>query len=146
MPYFRRKKVIEILRDELLEAKVDLRTSTLVLGRGRHQLAGQNIERCALVRHQSLSVREASETDLINLETTEHKAPVDTPNPGVSRGRAEVVSWEVVASGSVVIPPLSQAILIGKIRRGSIRDVPREVVVEPVSVWTPGAYVARIVS
>jgi hypothetical protein len=49
-----------------------------------------------------------------------------------------------VASGSVVIPPLSQAIVIGKIRRGSIRDVPREVVVEPVSVGTPGAYVARV--
>jgi hypothetical protein len=83
--------------------------STLVLGRGRHQLATQEVERCALVRRHPRSVRDASETDLINPEMTENKAQVDTPIPGVSRGRADVVSWEVVASGSVVIPPLSQA-------------------------------------
>jgi transposase InsO family protein len=129
-----------------MEAKVDLRTSTLVLGRSRHQLAGQEVERCALVRRHPHSVREASQTDLINPETTGPKAPVGTPTPGISRGRADVVSWEVVASGPVVIPPLSQAIVVGKIKRGSIRDVPREVMVEPVSVGTPGAYVARVVS
>jgi hypothetical protein len=41
---------------------------------------------------------------------------------------------------------LSQGIVVGKMRGTSNSDVPREVLVEPVGIGTPGAYVARVAS
>ena len=50
-----------------------------------------------------------------------------------------------MASGPVVLPPLSQGI-VGKMRGRSNLDVPLEVLVEPVGIGTPGAYVAQVAS
>jgi hypothetical protein len=41
---------VDILRH--MEARVDLRTSTLLIGRERHQLSGQEAERCHLIGRQ----------------------------------------------------------------------------------------------
>jgi hypothetical protein len=49
---------VDVLRR--MEASVDLRTSTLVLGRTSHRLSGQEVERCALINRQPQAVREAS--------------------------------------------------------------------------------------
>jgi hypothetical protein len=129
-----------------MEAKVDIRTSTLVIGRNRHQLAGQEVERCAIVRHHPLIVREASETGLITPETTGSEAPVGTLVPGLSSGGSDIGGWDVVASGSVAFSPLSQGIVVGKMRSRGNMVAPRETLVEPVSIGTPRAYVARGVS
>jgi hypothetical protein len=119
-----------------MEAKVDIRTSTLVLGRNRHRLAGQEIEQCALVCRHPRIVREALEMGLITPETTGPKAPVGTPIPGLSSGGSDIGGWDVV------LPPLSQGIVVGNMRGRSNMDVPREVLMEPVRIETPGAYVA----
>jgi len=129
-----------------MEARVDLRTSTLVLGRTSHRLMGQEVERCALINRQPQAVGKTSGTGLMTPEATGPKASVGTPIPGLSPGGADIRVWDVVASGPVVLPPLSQEIVMGKMRGKDSIDVLREVLIEPVGVGTPGAYVARVAS
>ena len=71
---------------------------------------------------------------------------METPIPGLNSGGSDIRDWDVVASGPVVIHPLSQGIVVGKMRGRSSLEVPREVLVEPVGIGTPGAYVARVSS
>jgi hypothetical protein len=71
---------------------------------------------------------------------------VETPIPGLNSGDSDIRDWDVVASGPVVHPPLSQGIVIGKMRGRGIHEVPREVLVDPIGIGTPGAYVARVAS
>jgi hypothetical protein len=59
---------VDLLRR--MEARVDLRTSTLVLGRTSHRLTGQEVERCALINRQPQVVGEAPGTGLITPEPT----------------------------------------------------------------------------
>jgi len=87
-----------------------------------------------------------SGTGLITPEATGPKASVETPIPGLISGGSDICCWDVVASGPVILPPLSQGIFVGKIRGKNNLDVPREVLVEPVGMGTPGAYVARVAS
>jgi hypothetical protein len=58
---------LEALRRK--EAKADIRNIILVLGT-RHQLPGQEVERCALFQRPQRIFREASETGLITPETS----------------------------------------------------------------------------
>jgi len=88
-----------------MEAKVDLRTNTLVLGRTNHRLSGQEVERLALINRQTQAIREASGTDLITQEATGPKALVGTPIPGLNSGGSNIRYWGVEASGSV-LPPI----------------------------------------
>ena len=136
---------VDILKKKM-EAKVDLRTNTLFLRRSSHRLSGQEVERLALINREPQAGREASETGLITPEATEPKALVGTPIPGLNSGGPDILDWDVVASGPVVLPPLSQRIVIGKMRGWSSLKVPREVLVEPVGIGTPDAYVARVAS
>ena len=135
---------VDVLRR--MQARVDLRTSTLVLKRSSHRLSEQEAERCALISRQPQAAREMSGTGLITPETTELKASVETPIPGLSPGGYDSDRWEVVASGPVVLPPLSQGIVVGKLRCKEKLDIPQEILVEPVGIGTPGAYVARVAS
>jgi len=129
-----------------MEAKVDLRTSTLVLGRTSHRLSGQEVERLALINRHPQAGREASGTGLITPEATGPKASVGSPIPGLSSGGSDIRDWDVVASGPVVLPPLSEGTVVGKIRGRCSLAIPREVVVEPAGIGTPGAYVAQVAS
>jgi hypothetical protein len=56
----------------------------------------------------------------------------------------DIRGWDVVASGPVVLAPLSQGVCVCKIRGKDNLDVPREVLVETVGIGTPEAYVARV--
>jgi len=109
-------------------------------------LYGQEVERLALINRQPQAGREALGTDLIAPEATGPKALVETPIPGLNSGDSDIRDWDVVASGPVVHPPLSQGIVIGKMRGRGIHEVPREVLVDPIGIGTPGAYVARVAS
>ena len=51
-----------------------------------------------------------------------------------------------MASGPVVIPPMSEGIIVGKIRVRFSLAISQEVFVEPEGIGTPGAYVARFAS
>jgi len=51
-----------------------------------------------------------------------------------------------VATGPVVLPPLSKGLVAGKIRDRSSLEVPWEIFVEPVGIGRPGAYVTRAAS
>jgi hypothetical protein len=82
-----------------MEVRVDLWTSTLVLGRTSHRLSGQEVERRALINHQPQAVREASGTGLITPEMTGLNALVGKPIPGLSPGGSDIRGWDVVASG-----------------------------------------------
>jgi hypothetical protein len=103
-----------------MEAKVDLRSSTLVLGRTNHRLSGQEIERCALINRQPQAVRKVLGTGLITPEATRPQASVGTPIPGLSSGRSDFRGWEVVASGPVVLPHCHREYLWGKLEAGII--------------------------
>jgi hypothetical protein len=74
------------------EANVDLRTSTLVLGRKRYQLSEQEIERCQLVRRQYCLLQGASETGLINPEAFPDEQ-VEVPIPGLSQTLIAGTLW-----------------------------------------------------
>jgi hypothetical protein len=87
-----------------------------------------------------------SGTGMITPETTEQKASGETPIPGLSQGGSDSDRWEVVASGPVVLPPLSQGIVVGKPRCKEKLDIPQKILLEPVRIGTPGAYVARVAS
>ena len=116
---------VDVLRR--MQARVDLRTSTLVLKRSSHRLSEQEAERCALISRQPQAAREMSGTGLITPETTELKASVETPIPGLSPGGYDSDRWEVVASGPVVLPPLSQGIVVGKLRCKEKLDIPQDI-------------------
>ena len=51
-----------------------------------------------------------------------------------------------MASGPVVLPPLSEGIVVGKIKGRCSLAIPWEVLVEPAGIGTPGTYVARVAS
>ena len=103
-----------------MEARVDLRTSTLVLGRTSHRLSGQKVGQCALINRQPQAVREVSGAGLITPEPTGTKSSVGTPIPGLSSGRSDIRGWDIVASGPVILPLLSQGIIVGKRGAGII--------------------------
>jgi hypothetical protein len=44
-----------------------------------------------------------------------------------------------VALKSVVIPPLSEGLIIGKLKENHGVDLPGEVLIEPLGLGTPGA-------
>jgi len=127
-----------------MEATVDLRTSTLVLGRTSHRLSGQEEEQCTLINRQPWAVREASGTGLITPDTTGPKASVGTSISGLSPGGSDIRDWDVVASGPVVLPPLMQGIVVGKTRGRNNLDVPQGVLVKPKGIGMPGAHTARV--
>jgi hypothetical protein len=43
-------------------------------------------------------------------------------------------------------PSLSEGLVIGKIAKNNGVDLPREVLIEPLELGTPGAYIARVAS
>lgn len=45
-----------------------------------------------------------------------------------------------------MLPPLSEGLVIGKIEKKYSDDLPGEVLIEPLELGTPGAYVARVAS
>jgi hypothetical protein len=48
--------------------------------------------------------------------------------------------------GQLSSTPLSQGLVIGKIDKYKGVNLPREVLIEPLELGTPGAYVARVAS
>jgi hypothetical protein len=103
---------VDVLRH--MEASVDLRTSTLVLGRKRYQLSGQEVERCSFIRRQCRLLQVASEPGLINPEKALTDGQAEVPIPKLSPGETDFVCWNIVALGSVVLPPRSEGLVIGR--------------------------------
>jgi hypothetical protein len=64
----------------------------------------------------------------------------EMPLPGSNSGVSNNGSWKVVALGSVVLPPLSEGLVIGKIKGNYGGDLPGEVLIVPIGLGTPGAY------
>jgi hypothetical protein len=98
------------------------------------------------INRQPQAVGEVSGTGLITPETIRPVASVGTPTPGLNSGRSDISGWEGVASGPVVLPPLSRGTVVGKLKAMHKIYVPWEVLVHTVERGTPGAYVARVVS
>ena len=67
-----------------------------------------------LINRQPQAVREASGTDLTIPEATGPKVFVGKPIPGLSSGGTNIRDWDFVASGPVVLPPLSEGIGVGE--------------------------------
>jgi hypothetical protein len=124
-----------------MEARVDLRTSTLVLGRTSYRLSGQKVEQCALIRRQPQVATGASEPGLINPGATRLDVSAGIPIPESSPGGPDIDSWSVVAHGPIVLPPLPEGLVIGKIEKYNTANLPGKILDE-----TPGAYVARVAS
>jgi hypothetical protein len=88
----------------------------------------------------------ASEPGLINPEKALTDGQAEVSIPGLSPGGTDFDCWSVVALGSAVLPPFSEGLVIGKIEKYNGVDLPREVLIEPLGLGTPGAYVARVAS
>ena len=129
-----------------MEASIDFRTSTLLLGRKRYQLSDHEVERCQTIRRQNRPSQGTPEAGL----RTPLKAPstgqVEEPIPGSNPGGVAIDSWNVVALGSVMLPPLSEGLVIGRIEKNHQEVLPGDVLIEPLGLGTPGAYVARVAS
>jgi hypothetical protein len=136
---------VDVLRR--MEARVDLRTSTLLLGRKRYQLSGHEVERCQFIGRQGRPMQEAPEPGLRTPRKASPRGQAkQTSLLGSNSGGVDVDSWNVVTLESVVLPPLSEGLVIGKIEKYYGVNLPGEVLVEPLGLGTPGAYVARVVS
>jgi hypothetical protein len=68
------------------------------------------------------------------------------PLLGSNSGGTNNGCWHVVAFESVILPPHSEGLVIGKIKGYNDKELPGEVLVEPLELGTPGAYVARVMS
>jgi hypothetical protein len=60
----------------------------------------------------------------------------------LNSGGTDVDFLKVVAEGSVVLPPRSEGLVIGRIEIKNWADLPGEVLIEHLGLGTPGAYVA----
>jgi hypothetical protein len=88
----------------------------------------------------------ASEAGLINPKKKLPRGQAEMPLPGLNSGGSNNGCWNVVALGSVAIPPLSEGLVIGKIKGNYGGDLPGEVLIEPLGLGTPAAYMARVAS
>jgi hypothetical protein len=93
---------VDVLRN--MEASVNLRISTLVLGRKFYRLSGQEVDRCQLIQCQCRPLQEVSNTGLINPETALMDRQAEVPIPGLSPGGPDIDCWNIVALGSVIFP------------------------------------------
>lgn len=125
-----------------MEARVDLRTSTLVTGRTSFRLSGQEAACCDLLQHEPQAAGQAPRMGLITPEANEQNAPVGSPIPGLNPRGPDGSSWNVLTQGSVILPPGSQGLVIWKLAKQGAVDVPQEILIEPIGLGTPGAYVA----
>jgi hypothetical protein len=108
-----------------MEARVDLRTSTLVLGRTSYQFSGQEVERCAVIRRQPQAATGVSGSGLINPGTTHPDVSAESPIPGLNSGGSDIDSWRVVAHGPIVPPPpLSEGVSVGRLEYVGGGDFP----------------------
>jgi hypothetical protein len=125
---------------------VDLRTSTLLIGKKRYQLSGQNDGEGEVTRHQWHQRQEASETGLANPTETSSLGQAEMPLSGSNSRGMTNDCWDVVALESVILPPHAEGLVIGRLKGYKGEKLPGEVLVEPHELGTPGAYVARVVS
>jgi len=82
-----------------------LRTITLFLGWTILRLHRQELQLLALINRQPPANREATGKALITPEATGPKAIVGTRNPRLNSAGSDILDWDVVSSGSVVLPP-----------------------------------------
>jgi hypothetical protein len=74
---------------------VELRTSALFLRRERHQLSGQEVERCRSVRRQRRPPPEASDTGMITPETALKEGQVEVPTLGLNSGSPILIAGKL---------------------------------------------------
>ena len=105
-------------------------------------MSGEEVKWFALLNRQPQAVREVLGIGLITPEMTGPEASVGTPIPRLSLRASDIRGLDIAASGLVVVTQLSQGVVVGKRRVWNNVDVPQEVLVEPVEIGMPGAYVA----
>jgi len=148
-----------------VEAKVDLCSGGLIVGRRRYDLSGLECQDRGLPQVSVMkpvaendrdgedlitptgSTANASATgqqgagrlDSLNCREMNPDCPTDSKH---SHNTCSIVCAQMVA-----IPPKSRAVVMGRLSRGGqVQNLPRSVVVEPVTTQNPGVYVARVVS
>jgi hypothetical protein len=135
---------VDVLRN--MEARIDFRTSMLSIGRKRYSLLGQDGERSRENHHQCRQMSEVSEPGLASSKKIPSQAKAEMSTPKLSSRGTDTEYWNVVVFESVVLPPLSEGLVIGKIESRLGTDVSGEVLVEPRGLPTPGAFGARVLS
>jgi hypothetical protein len=136
---------VDILR--YMEARMDLRSSELVVGKTRYPLQGleAKIGEGASSRQSHLR-RVKSATGQATPMTINHREePCSSPSQGRSREHPDHV-WSVTTFESTILPPMSQVLLVAKIRGPRELSFPKEVLIEPQGTGISGTYVPRVVS
>jgi hypothetical protein len=70
----------------------------------------------------------------------------EVPIPGLRLGGPDIDSWSVVAHGPIVLPLLSEGLVIRKIKKYNRANLPREILVKLIGLGMPSVYVARMAS
>jgi len=70
-------------------------------------------------------------------EATGSKALVGKHIVGLNSGGSDIRDWDLVASGPLILPPLSKGIIVGKMRGRCSLEAPREILVEPIGISMP---------
>jgi predicted aspartyl protease len=116
---------VDILRH--MGARVDLRTSTLLIGKKRHQLSGQTDGEGEGTRHQWHQRQVASEPGLANPTETSSLGQAEMPLSGSNSKGMTNDCWDVVAFESVILPPHAEGLVIGRLKGYKGEKLPGEV-------------------
>jgi hypothetical protein len=114
-----------------MEARVDLRTSELVVGRTRYPLQGFEAKIGEESSRQPHLRSVKSRTGPATPEKIIHGEEADSsPSQGRSREHPDGV-WNVMTSESTILHPMSQVLVVAKIKGKKGMHFPEEVITEP---------------
>jgi hypothetical protein len=135
---------VDILK--YMEARVDLRTNELVVGKTRYPLRGleanigEESSRQPHLRCVNLQTGPAIPEAVNHEEDTG-----SSPSVGRSREHPDRVR-SVTTLESTILPPMSQVLVVAKLRNTRELNLPSEVLTEPCEIGISGIYVARSLS
>jgi hypothetical protein len=129
-----------------MEARVHLRTNELVVGETQYPLRGLEAKIGEESSRQPRLRCVNSQTGPAIHEAINHGEEADSsPSLGRSREHPDCVR-SVTTLESTILPPMSQVLVLAKLRDKRELNFPSEVLIEPCEIGISGIYVARSLS
>jgi hypothetical protein len=135
---------VDILK--YMEARVDLRTNELVVGKTRYLLRGLEAKIGEESSRQPHLRCVNSQTGPAIPEAVNHEEDAESsPSVGRSREHSDRLR-SVTTLESTILPPMSQVLVVAKLINKREWNFPFEVLIEPCEIGISGIYVARSLS
>jgi hypothetical protein len=127
-----------------MKARVDLRTNGLVVGKTRYPLRGLEAKIGEESSRQPRLRCVKSQTGPATPEAINHEEEAhSSPSLGRSREHPDCVK-SVTALKSTILPPMSQVLVVTKLRSKRELNFPSEVLIEPCEIGIRGIYVWHV--